>query len=146
MKTPEQLINETTFVTYYSATAAPKEAWLAYPVLATGEQWLVRSVGTTEAQALERAQALWNKEVHKNFRLVANVKPDVVDTSFNFPSAKPSNTSPSVGGGRGKVFIGKTWMVLRDKKGVVVERARVADDQLTAYEGEGWTRGGPRTK
>jgi hypothetical protein len=143
MKTPEQFLANVSYVTYHSANAATHEAWLAYPVF-NGEQWLVRSTGKTEADALVKAKEIMTKEAHKQAGLIASVKPDVVDASFKFPS-KP-DASPSAGGGRGKVFIGKTWMVLRDKKGVVVERARVADDQLTEYETKGWTRGGPRTK
>ena len=108
-------------VTYHSVNSKPHEAWLAYIVLSTGEQWLVRCVGHTEEEAKTRAQALWEKEQARYATVNAMCEPSE---------------------GRGHHFAGKVWVINRETH----DLRRIALSELASYEAQGYVRGGPRSR
>lgn len=143
-------------VTYHSSNAKPHEAWLAYVVLPSGEQWLVRFTGHSELEAKTKAQVLWDKE-QKRYAVVNKV--DIVNAAlaaaaFNriaTVGAEPAscnidhpgyNFAQSKGQGRGAQFVGKVWVIHQETR----ELKRIDPNELDSYLGRGYIRGGPRSK
>jgi hypothetical protein len=119
----------TEIVTYRSSNAKPNEAWLAYAVLPSGEQWLVRCTGSTEAEARAKAVALYEREQAKYAKHNAS-----------FDDCEAMRPKPH--GGRGSQFVGKLWMINRATHHLV----RINPNQLAEYEANGYQRGGPRSE
>lgn len=119
----------TSIVTYHSTNAKPNEAWLAYVVLPSGEQWLVRFAASTEAAAAEAAKARWESE-QKRYAPVSAV----YDDSFAKDAA--------IINGRGAHFAGKLWVIHQTTR----ELKRIDPSELDSHLGAGYVRGGPRSK
>src|ERR1700688_468268 len=95
--------------TYHSINAKPHEAWLAYVVLASGEQLLVRCTGHTELEARTKAQALWDKE-QKRYRS----HNELASVSGSSPTPAPLSAASFKSDGRGQAFAGKVWVINRE--------------------------------
>lgn len=111
-------------VAYHNPNLLP--AWIAYIVLPNGEYWGVRFEGSTKRIATTKALRLWESERAKYAKL---------DSSPN-ESVKPMQSS------RGHHFAGKVWVINR----ATHDLKRVGQDELAAYEANGYVCGGPRSK
>lgn len=120
----------TNIVTYHSVSAKPHEAWLAYVVLPSGEQWLVRCTGHSELEAKTKAQVLWDKEQKKYAK--ANEMADCLIAAGHDKLLE----------GRGRHFAGKVWVINR----AMHDLKRIDPNELDSYLANGYVRGGPRSK
>lgn len=123
----------TNIVTYHSINAKPNEAWLAYVVLPSGEQWLVRFAASTEAAAIEAAKARWEHEKKRYSR-----HNEIVDDAVKVPAFADCQ-APS---GRGAHFAGKLWVIHQTTR----ELKRIDPSELDSHLAGGYIRGGPRSK
>lgn len=125
----------TDIVTYYSANAKPHERWLAYAVLPNGSQWLVRCTGETEEVAKTKAVALYEREKERvGKRYLEQDEPDL--KSVHDASDNPWETAKQ------HHLAGKVWVINE----ITREKKRIDQSELMFYEGNGWVRGGPRSK
>ncbi len=125
-------------VTYYSSNAKSFEAWLAYIVLPTGEQWLVRFHGKTEQEAIDKAKFRWESE-QKRYQ-----SEPIEDSLPDHAGAYGTEAMVKVDG-RGahlRAMVGKLWVINRATQHL----CRIDPSELQDYEGQGYVRGGPRSK
>lgn len=111
--------------TYHSTnTKNINEAWVGYLLMPRdGRQLTIRFSGPDEKTVIDRAHAFYDNHVRKYAESVSN-----------------GNGIPE--SGRGKVFIGKTWLLNR----TTGERARVLDAEVNGYLARGFIKAGPRSK
>lgn len=117
-------------ITYYCNHAPAGQEWLAQVIMSNGQKWLVHGYGATEAEAVEKITALYEKELGKN--VAAHVQ--IVGRG-----ARPI---PEGNSGRGSHFVGKTWLIHSFTRAKI----RVDQSEVEKYLTEGWLKGGPRSK
>jgi hypothetical protein len=122
-------------VTYRSSNAKPSEAWLAYIVLPSGEQWLVRFAASTEEAAIAAAKARWESE-QARYKRHNELEPVLVDDCQASPVRSGRGSHASA------MFSGKVWVINR----VTHDLKRIDPNELDIYVAQGYVRGGPRSK
>lgn len=110
--------------------AKPREAWLAYVVLPSGEQWLVRFAASTESAAIEAAKARWESEQRRYQKHNETAELMVSEAVVAHAS------------GRGARFAGKLWVIHQTTR----ELKRIDPSELDSHLTAGYVRGGPRSK
>lgn len=126
----------TNIVTYHSVNAKPHEAWIAYVVLPSGEQWLVRCTGHSELEAKTKAQVLWDKECKRY-----QVHNSIVDGCDVQTMVRVDRRS-AIGSRASEMFKDKVWVINR----ATHDLKRIDPNELDSYLANGYVRGGPRSK
>lgn len=137
-------------VTYHSTNAKPHEAWLAYVVLPSGEQWLVRFHGATEQQAIDAAKARWESEQRRYgydkdglpLRPGQSYAPVKKYNELATVDDQSALTKQGRGSHAAALFAGKVWVINRTTH----DLKRIDPSELANYEANGYVRGGPRSK
>ena len=120
----------TNTITYFSQNAPAGQEWLAYAVMPNGQRWMVHSVASSEAEAVQKITELYESEVEKN-------KPVYVQAI-----GRGERVSAVEANGRGSHFVGKVWLIHSFTRAKI----RVDQSEVDKYISEGWIKGGPRSK
>lgn len=121
----------TNTITYHSQNAPAGQEWLAQVFLPNGHKWLVHSYGATEAEAVQKITALYEKEVDKNKSADAYELGKAIASKISIQHS-----------GRGSHFVGKVWLIHSFTRAKI----RVDQSEVEKYITEGWIKGGPRSK